>query len=99
MMERPQKITFGEMRESGVRGVLITVLGVLLIATLTIQTATAAARNARKSARAPVPVTQQLREHDGFSASAASRSCDRFWCYQDGAPQKRTFTTATARSA
>jgi hypothetical protein len=56
MTERPQKIT---------------VLGVLLIATLTIQTATAAARNARKSARALVQVTQQLRERDGFSASAA----------------------------
>jgi hypothetical protein len=75
--ERPQKITFGEMRESGVRGVLITVLSVLLIATLTIQTATATARHARKSAR----------ERDGFSAPAAvqSRSCDRLWCYEDGA--------------
>ena len=70
-MERPQKIT---------------VLGVLLIATLTIQTATAAARNARKSARAPVPVTQQIRERDGFFAPAAvqSRTCDRLWCYEDG---------------
>jgi hypothetical protein len=44
----------------------LTVLGVLLIATLTIQTATAAARNARKSVRAAVPVTQQPRE--GLSA-------------------------------
>jgi len=58
----------------------LTVLGVLLIATLTIQTATAAGRNARKSARASVPATQQL------SATAAARSCDRFWCYEDGAP-------------
>jgi hypothetical protein len=71
MTERPEKIT---------------VLGGLLIATLTIQTATAAARNARKSARALVQVTQQLRERDGFSASTASRSCDRFWCYEDGVP-------------
>jgi uncharacterized membrane protein YjgN (DUF898 family) len=65
---------------------VLTVLGVLLIATLTIQTATAAARNARKSVRAAVPVTQQPRE--GLSAPAAvhSRSCDRFWCYEDGAP-------------
>jgi hypothetical protein len=55
VMERPQKIT---------------VLGVLLIAALTIQTTTAAARNARKSAHAPVPVTQQIRERDGFSAPA-----------------------------
>jgi hypothetical protein len=65
---------------------VLTVLGVLLIAAaLTIQTATAAARNARKAARAPVPVTQQLRERHGLSAPAAvhNRSCDRFWCYED----------------
>jgi len=61
---------------------VLTVLGVLLIATLTTQTATAAARNARKSARAPVPVAQQPRE----PAAVHSRSCDRFWCYEDGAP-------------
>jgi hypothetical protein len=65
-----------------------TVPGVLLIAILTIQTATAAARHARKSARAPVPVTQELRESHGLSVPAAVqvRSCDRFWCYEDGAP-------------
>ena len=65
---------------------VLTVLGVLLIAAaLTIQMATAAARNARKAARAPVPVTQQLRERHGLSAPAAvhNRSCDRFWCYED----------------
>jgi hypothetical protein len=64
---------------------VLTVLGVLLIAALTIQMATAAARNARKGARAPVPVTQQLRERHGVPAPAAThnRSCDRFWCYED----------------
>ena len=63
---------------------VLTVLGVLLIAALTIQIATAA-RNARKAARAPVPVTQQLRERHGVSAPAVihNRSCDRFWCYED----------------
>jgi hypothetical protein len=70
--------------ETKMRRRVLTVLGVLLVATLTVQTATAAARNARKSARVPVPVTQQLRERDGFSPSAAvhSRSCHRFWCYE-----------------
>ena len=66
---------------------ILTVLGVLLITALTIQTATAAARNARKAARGSVPVTQQLRERHESSAPAAiqNRSCDRFWCYEDGA--------------
>ena len=45
---------------------ILTVLGVLLIAALTIQTATAAARNVRKAARGAVPVTQQLRERREF---------------------------------
>ena len=74
--------------ETKMRKRVLTVGAVLLIATLTIQTATATARNARKSAGAPVPVTQRLREGHGLSAPAAvhSRSCDRFWCYEDGAP-------------
>jgi hypothetical protein len=64
---------------------VLTVLGVLLIAALTIQMATAAARHARKAARAPVPVTQQLRERHELSAPAVihNRSCDRLWCYED----------------
>jgi hypothetical protein len=74
--------------ETKMRRRVLTVLGVLLMAILTIQTATAAARNARKSVRAPVPVIQQLRERQGLYAPAGvpSRSCDRFWCYEDGAP-------------
>jgi hypothetical protein len=44
---------------------VLTVIGGLLIAALTIQMATAAARNARKAARAPVPVAQQLRDAFG----------------------------------
>ena len=39
------------------RRTVLTVIGVLLIATLTSQTTTAAARYARKFARAAVPVT------------------------------------------
>ncbi len=50
---------------------VLIALAVLLIAASTIQMATAAARNARKAARAPVPVTQQLRDRLGLSAPAA----------------------------
>jgi len=45
---------------------VLTVIGGLLIAALTIQMATAAARNARKAARAHVAVAQQL--HDAFGS-------------------------------
>ena len=41
---------------------VLIVFGMLAIAALTIQTETAAARSARKAARAPNPVTQQLRD-------------------------------------
>jgi hypothetical protein len=65
---------------------VLTVLGVLLIAALTIQTATAAARHGRKAARAPAPVTSQLRDiSHGRAAPAAigNKSCDILWCYQN----------------
>jgi hypothetical protein len=64
------------------RRTVLTVIGVLLIATLTSQTTTAAARYARKFARAAVPVTQQL----SAPAAIQSRTCDIRWCYEDGAP-------------
>lgn len=71
--------------ETKMRNKVLTVLGVLLIAALTIPMATAAARHARKAARAHVPVTQQLRERQRLSTPAAShnRSCDIIWCYED----------------
>jgi hypothetical protein len=78
---------------------VLTVLGVLLIAALTIQEATAAARHAGKAARASGPATQQRRDavgsaqsdysyrskRRGLSAPAATdtKSCDVVWCYQD----------------
>jgi hypothetical protein len=65
---------------------VLAVLGVLFIATLTIQTATAAARHARKATRAHVPVTQQqLRDSHAQAAPAPvhARSCDIFACYDD----------------
>ena len=71
--------------EPQMRKRVLTVLGVLLIAALTTQMATAAARHARKAARAPVPVTQQLRERHELAPPAAihNKSCDRLWCYDD----------------
>jgi hypothetical protein len=52
---------------------------------LTIQTATAAARHARKAARAPVATTQQLRDSHAQVAPPPvhTRSCDIFACYDD----------------
>ena len=67
------------------RNKVLTVLSVLLIAALTTPMATATPRHARKAARAPVPVTQQLRERQRISPPAAThnRSCDIIWCYED----------------
>jgi hypothetical protein len=64
---------------------VLTVLGAFLIAALTTQMAAAAARHARKAARPPIPVTQQLRERQPPSAPAVThnRSCDIIWCYED----------------
>ena len=65
---------------------VLTVLGVLLIATLTIPTATAAHKS-RKPARAPGAVTQQLRDAFGSADSAPAamhqKSCDVLWCYEN----------------
>jgi hypothetical protein len=67
---------------------VLTAIGVLLSAALTIQTATAAARRARRPARAPHPVAQQLRNSFGStdwpSAAGDNKSCDIIWCYENG---------------
>ena len=58
---------------------VLTVLAVLLVAALTIQTAEAARR---KPARASA--TQQHRDTTPAAlASSGTRSCDIFWCYQN----------------
>lgn len=60
---------------------VLTVLAVLLMAVLTIQTA-AAARHGRKPAR--VPATQQHRDTTPAApASSGTKSCDVIWCYQN----------------
>jgi len=75
---------------------VLTAIGVLFSAALTIQTATAAARSARKAARAPDRVAHQLRDaapsgysdfsgRHGLSAPAANgnKNFDIIWCYED----------------
>jgi hypothetical protein len=59
-------------------------LSVLVIAALTIQTATAATHHARKPVRNPAPVTHQPRDAFGSAPVAVgSKSCDVFWCYEN----------------
>jgi hypothetical protein len=60
---------------------VLTVLGVLLIAASTVQTASAA-RHGRKAAHAYI--TQQSRDaRAAMPAASDTKSCDRFWCYPD----------------
>jgi poly(3-hydroxybutyrate) depolymerase len=60
---------------------VLTVLGVLLMAASTVQTASAA-RHGRKPAHAFV--TQQSRDARAYApASSNTRSCDIIWCYQN----------------
>jgi hypothetical protein len=62
---------------------VFSILGVLIIAALTAQTAMAAARHVRK-ARAPAPVNHQVRDAFGSASNAVgSKSCDRLWCYEN----------------
>jgi hypothetical protein len=59
-------------------------LGLLVIAALTIQTATAATRHTRKPVRNTAPVTHQLGDAYGSAPEAfGSKSCDVIWCYED----------------
>jgi hypothetical protein len=75
--------------ETGMRKAVLTVLGMALIGTLTIQMAAAAGRHTRYAPRAPVLTTQPPRErHPPAAPSSAppathSRSCDIIWCYED----------------
>jgi hypothetical protein len=62
---------------------VVSILGVLAIAALTIQIAAAAPRGARK-AQVPAPPTHQLRNAFGsVSKAVGSKSCDILWCYQN----------------
>jgi hypothetical protein len=59
-------------------------LGVLVIAALTIQTATAATLHTQRAARNPAHVTHQVRDAFGSAPEAVgSKSCDIIWCYEN----------------
>jgi hypothetical protein len=63
---------------------VLTRLGVLVLAALTIQTATVAARHTRKGVRNPALVTHQPRHAFGSAPEAVgSKSCDVIWCYEN----------------
>jgi hypothetical protein len=62
----------------------LSILGVLIMAALTVQMAMAAPRSARKAARTAAPVNHQVRDAFGSAPTGVgSKSCDRFWCYQN----------------
>jgi hypothetical protein len=63
---------------------VLSILGVVVIAALTVQMATAAPSSARKAARGHAPAIHQFRDAFGSAPKAVvSESCDRFWCYKD----------------
>jgi len=67
----------------------LSILGLLVIVVLTSQMAIAAPRSARKSARAPASVALQSRDALGSASKATgSKSCDRFWCYENWPPTR-----------
>jgi hypothetical protein len=66
------------------RKTVLNVLGVLVVAALTVQTATAAPRSGGKAVRAPARASQQFRDaFDSAPKAVGNKSCDRFWCYPD----------------
>ena len=70
--------------ETKMRKRVLSILGVLVIAALTIQIANAAPPRVRKAIRAPAPVAQQFRDAFGSAPKpVGSKSCDIFWCHED----------------
>jgi hypothetical protein len=63
---------------------VLSIVGVLIFAVLTIQMAMAAPRSPRKVARAPALITHQFRDAFGSAPKiTGSKSCDIFWCYEN----------------
>ena len=61
--------------------IVLSILGVVVIAVLTLQTATAAPRGAQRTRVYAAP-TREVRDAFGsVSKEARSKSCDIFWCY------------------
>jgi hypothetical protein len=76
------------LRETKMQRKALTAIDGLLVATLTIQATTAAARGTRKAVRATDPVAQQQRNAFGSmdrpsAARSGSEGCDRIWCYEN----------------
>ena len=70
--------------ETRMRKKLLIILGILVFVGLTIQMAIAAPHGARKAGRVSPNVTRQLRDTFGSASKAdESKSCDRFWCYEN----------------
>jgi hypothetical protein len=63
---------------------VLNILGILAIAALTVQTASATPRHEQKTARVPAPATQQFRNALGATtAPIREKSCDIIWCYEN----------------
>ena len=63
---------------------VLTSVGVLVFAALTVQTAVAVPRSAGKVARAPAHLNHRFRQSFGYEPKAVgSKSCDIIWCYEN----------------
>ena len=63
---------------------ILRIIGVLAVATFTVQVAIAAPHSPRKAARFAPPVTHQFRNAFGAAPRAVeSKSCDVIWCYEN----------------
>jgi hypothetical protein len=70
--------------ETKMRKRVLSILGALVIAALTIPTANAASPRVPKAARAPAPVAHQFRDAFGSAPKPiGSKSCDIFWCHEN----------------
>lgn len=66
------------------RNRVLSSLGVVIFAALTVQMAAAVPRTAEKSARAPAHVNHRFRQSVGYEPKAVvSKSCDVIWCYEN----------------
>ena len=62
---------------------LLSVLGMLAIAAFAAQMAIAAPHSTRRAARVAPPITHQFRDASAPPRAIESKSCDRFWCYEN----------------
>jgi hypothetical protein len=78
-----QALNGAPQMETKMRKRVLSILGLLVMSALTIQTATAAPRGAR-SARVAASATHQPRDAFGSASKAVgTKSCDIVWCYEN----------------